>query len=120
MLTTYQLDTFTIIAVIALASLVVLISLNAYIRSQKKKPFDRKMIDPSFILNLKNALGFDNLLQVLVEHERVKFKVSNIKQVNFDLLKTLSNTGVFVKGKDITMTFDYEPRQIKKQLEKGA
>jgi phosphotransferase system IIB component len=120
MLATYQFDTFTIIGVIALATLVVLISLNAYLKNHKPKSFDRHAIEASFILSLRNAFGFDNLRQISVEHERVKFTVENIKNVNFDVLKTLSNTGVFVKGKDITMTFDYEPKLIKKLLEKGA
>lgn len=120
MLATYQLDNITIIAIISIASLVVLISLNAYLSKRKTKPFDRKAIDPTFITNLKNAIGFDNLVKIAVEHERVKFTVNNIKQVNFETLKTLSNKGVFVKGKDITMTFDYEPKLIKMQIEKGA
>ncbi len=120
MLATYQFDTFTIIGVIAIASLVVLISLNAYLKKRKPKSFDRHAIEPTFILSLKNAFGFDNLVQITVEHERVKFTVGNIKAVNFDALKALSNTGVFVKGKEITMSFDYEPKLIKKQLEKGA
>ncbi len=120
MLATYQFDTFTIIGVIAIASLVVLISLNAYLKKHKPKLFDRQAIEPTFIISLKNAFGFDNLVQISVEHERVKFTVNNIKTVNFEALKTLSNTGVFVKGKDITMTFDYEPKRIKEQLEKGA
>ncbi|MCU0105041.1 hypothetical protein N7603_05165 [Acholeplasma vituli] len=120
MLALYQLDTFTIIGVIALASLVVLISLNAYLRKRKPKPFDRTAIDSEFIQKLKNALGFDNIHTITVEHERVKFEVGNVKMVDFEALKTLSNTGVFVKGKVITMAFDYEPKLIKKNLERGV
>ena len=120
MLATYQLDNFTILAIISIASLVVLVSLNAYLRKWKPKTFDRTQIDPKFILDLKNAFGFDNLISTKVEHERVKFTVNNIKTVNFETLKTLSNKGVFVKGKEITMTFDYEPKHIKKLLEKGV
>lgn len=120
MLATYQLDNITIIAIISIASLVVLISLNAYLSKRKTKPFNRMAIEPKFIQDLKNALGFDNIVKITVEHERVKFTVENIKQVNFEALKPLSNKGVFVKGKDITMTFDYEPKLVKMHLQKGA
>lgn len=119
MLATYQIDTFTIIGVIAITTLIVLVSLNAFLRNQKSRPFDRQAIDPSFVLQLKNAFGFANLLSVSVEHERIKFTVENVKLVNFEQLKSLSNTGVFVKGKSITMTLDYEPKIIKKLIEKG-
>lgn len=120
MLTTNTLDTFTIIGVIALASLIVLISLNAYLRKKPKKPFDRTEIDPEFILRLKIALGTDNLTSITVEHERVKFEIKQIKSVQFETLKTLSNTGVFVKGKTITMAFDHDPKLIKKLIERGT
>jgi phosphotransferase system IIB component len=120
MLSNFQFDTITIIGVVTIATLVVLISLNAYLRGRKPKENDRRAIEPQFILQLKNAFGFSNIKQITLEHERVKFTVENIKMVDLDALKSLSNKGVFVKGKDITMTFVYDPKIIKNEIEKGV
>lgn len=120
MLSNFQFDTMTIIGVVTIATLVVLISLNGHLRGRKPKEKDRRAIEPEFILSLKNAFGLNNIKQISLEHERVKFTVEQVKLVDFELLKALSSKGVFVKGKDITMTFVYDPKSIQKALEKGV
>lgn len=111
-------DASTVITILMISVLVVIISLNLYLRKQKKKtPIN--LITDAYIEVLKEAFGIQNLVSVTIEHERVKFLIKDIKKVDLKLLKGFSKEGVFVKGKEITMTFEQNPKEIKRLVERG-
>lgn len=118
MFLTTSIDASTVITILMLSVLVVIISLNLYLRSAKKKQTEKK-VSLAYIEVLKEALGIDNLVSVKIEHERVKFLIKDIKKADLKLLKGFSKEGVFVKSKEITMTFDQNPKEIKRLIERG-
>jgi phosphotransferase system IIB component len=118
MFLTTSIDASTVITILMLSVLVVIISLNLYLRSAKKNQTEKK-VSLAYIEVLKEALGIDNLVSVKIEHERVKFLIKDIKRADLKLLKGFSKEGVFVKSKEITMTFDQNPKEIKRLIERG-
>lgn len=118
MFLTTSIDASTVITILMLSVLVVIISLNLYLRSTKKNQTEKK-VSLAYIEVLKEALGIDNLVSVKIEHERVKFLIKDIKKADLKLLKGFSKEGVFVKSKEITMTFDQNPKEIKRLIERG-
>ncbi|MDY0209992.1 MAG: hypothetical protein RBQ91_01115 [Acholeplasma sp.] len=117
MILSYSIDARMLITILLICSLVVIFSLNLYIRHLNKKTSVIKTLSDAHILVLKEALGIDNLESIRIEHKRVKFLVKDVKKADLKLLKGFSTEGLFVKGKEITLTFEYEPEHIKKALE---
>jgi len=113
-----SIDASTVITILMLSVLVVIISLNLYLRSIKTKT-QVKPLSMAYIEVLKEALGLGNLVSVSIEHERVKFTIKDIKKADLRLLKGFSKEGVFVKSKEITMTFEQNPKEIKRLIERG-
>ena len=120
MILSINIDSTMIISIILICSLVVIVSLNLYLRHQKKTTNHKNELTIAHISLLKEALGVEkgNLDSIKIEHNRVKFLVKDVKSTDLKLLKGFSKEGLFVKGKEITLTFDFDPKQIKEVLEK--
>lgn len=120
MILSYNIDSTIIISIILICSLVVIVSLNLYLRHQKKTTNHKNELTIAHISLLKEALGVEkgNLDSIKIEHNRVKFLVKDVKSTDLKLLKGFSKEGLFVKGKEITLTFEFDPKQIKEALEK--
>ena len=99
-----------VIVAIVLVAVLVLFS----VKGKKNK---RIKIDSNFIDNLFAILGGkDNVLEVLVDNARLKFKVSNLELVDLNALKGLSNQGVFVTGDYIKTLFKFDSKDIMKAM----
>lgn len=120
MILSFNIDSTMIISIILICSLVVIVSLNLYLRHQKKTTNHKNELTIAHISLLKEALGVEkgNLDSIKIEHNRVKFLVKDVKSTDLKLLKGFSKEGLFVKGKEITLTFEFDPKQIKEALEK--
>ncbi len=120
MILSFNIDSTMIISIILICSLVVIVSLNLYLRHQKKTTNHKNELTITHISLLKEALGVEkgNLDSIKIEHNRVKFLVKDVKSTDLKLLKGFSKEGLFVKGKEITLTFEFDPKQIKEVLEK--
>ncbi|MBM7453278.1 hypothetical protein JN09_000603 [Acholeplasma morum] len=120
MILSINIDSTMIISIILICSLVVIVSLNLYLRHQKKTTNHKNELTIAHISLLKEALGVEkgNLDSIKIEHNRVKFLVKDVKSTDLKLLKGFSKEGLFVKGKEITLTFEFDPKQIKEALEK--
>ncbi len=120
MILSVNIDSTMIISIILICSLVVIVSLNLYLRHQKKTTNHKNELTIAHISLLKEALGVEkgNLDSIKIEHNRVKFLVKDVKSTDLKLLKGFSKEGLFVKGKEITLTFEFDPKQIKEVLEK--
>jgi hypothetical protein len=120
MILSFNIDSTMIISIILICSLVVIVSLNLYLRHQKKTTNHKNELTIAHISLLKEALGVEkgNLDSIKIEHNRVKFLVKDVKSTDLKLLKGFSKEGLFVKGKEITLTFEFDPKQIKLALEK--
>ena len=120
MILSINIDSTMIISIILICSLVVIVSLNLYLRHQKKTTNHKNELTIAHISLLKEALGVEkgNLDSIKIEHNRVKFLVKDVKSTDLKLLKGFSKEGLFVKGKEITLTFEFDPKQIKEVLEK--
>lgn len=120
MILSFNIDSTMIISIILICSLVVIVSLNLYLRHQKKTTNHKNELTIAHISLLKEALGVEkgNLDSIKIEHNRVKFLVKDVKSTDLKLLKGFSKEGLFVKGKEITLTFEFDPKQIKEVLEK--
>lgn len=120
MILSFNIDSTMIISIILICSLVVIVSLNLYLRHQKKTTNHKNELTIAHISLLKEALGVEkgNLDSIKIEHNRVKFLVKDVKSTDLKLLKGFSKEGLFVKGKEITLTFEFNPKQIKEALEK--
>jgi phosphotransferase system IIB component len=98
-----------IVAIVLVAVLVLFL-----VKGKKNK---RIKIDSNFIDNLFAILGGkDNVLEVLVDNARLKFKVSNLESVDLNALKGLSNQGVFVTGDYIKTLFKFDSKDIMKAM----
>lgn len=98
-----------IVAIVLVAVLVLFL-----VKGKKNK---RIKIDSNFIDNLFAILGGkDNVLEVLVDNARLKFKVSNLELVDLNALKGLSNQGVFVTGDYIKTLFKFDSKDIMKAM----
>ena len=81
------------------------------------KKTKRVKIDTNFIDNLFKILGGkDNVLEVLVDNARLKFKVNDLETVDLNALKSLSNQGVFVTGDYIKTLFKFDSKDIMKAM----
>lgn len=120
MILSFNIDSTMIISIILICSLVVIVSLNLYLRHQKKTTNHKNELTIAHISLLKEALGVEkgNLDSIKIEHNRVKFLVKDVKSTDLKLLKGFSKEGLFVKGKEITLTFEFDPKKIKEVLEK--
>lgn len=120
MILSFNIDSTMIISILLICSLVVIVSLNLYLRHQKKTTNHKNELTIAHISLLKEALGVEkgNLDSIKIEHNRVKFLVKDVKSTDLKLLKGFSKEGLFVKGKEITLTFEFDPKQIKEALEK--
>lgn len=103
-----------IIGIIASIVLVALVLVIILIVGKKNK---RIKIDSNFIDNLFNILGGkNNVLEVLVDNARLKFKVDNLELVDLNALKGISNQGVFVTGDYIKTLFKFDSKDIMKAM----
>ena len=83
----------------------------------KGKKTKRIKIDSNFIDNLFSILGGkENVLEVLVDNARLKFKVNDLESVDLNALKGISNQGVFVTGDYIKTLFKFESKDIMKSM----
>ena len=99
-----------VIVAIVLVAVLVLFS----VKGKKNK---RIKIDSNFIDNLFAILGGkDNVLEVLVDNARLKFKVENLDSVDLNALKDISNQGVFVTGDYIKTLFKFDSKDIMKAM----
>lgn len=74
-------------------------------------------VDSNFIDGLFSILGGkENVLEVLVDNARLKFKVVNLELVDLNGLKSLSNQGVFVTGDYIKTLFKFDSKDIMKAM----
>ncbi|CCV65853.1 hypothetical protein BN85308320 [Paracholeplasma brassicae] len=97
---------------IVAALLVVIFVIILLSKSKSKRNKKVKTISIDFVNRLRLAIGSDNLIDIKVEHERVKFYIKDYKKVDMTEMKALSYKGVFVKSNEITATFEYEPKEI--------
>ena len=104
-----------IIIVVSLLLLVGLILLIVLLSKKKKKKI---IIDDAFIDNLIGLLGnVNNISSVNVDNGRLKIEVLNLDLVNFDELKKISESGVFITGNVIKTLFKLDSFEIKKALD---
>lgn len=76
-------------------------------------------VDSSFIDNiLKHLGGASNLLATEVENGRLRLKVNDLDIVNFEGLKSMSESGVFVTGDCVKILFKTDSKLIKEELDK--
>ena len=98
-----------VVLAVIIALVVVLI-----VKGKKNK---RIKIDSNFIDNLFSILGGkENVLEVLVDNARLKFKVENLDSVDLNALKGISNQGVFVTGDYIKTLFKFDSKDIMKAM----
>ena len=109
-------DEPSIYGLIAIGFVIILFSSSIYLKKHKPK-VNKVILTKAYISLLKDAFGADNIIEINVEHERVKFIVKDVKKADLKLLKGFSKEGIFVKGKEITMTFKENPKDIKKLLD---
>jgi phosphotransferase system IIB component len=96
---------------VLVAALIIILVL---VKGKKNK---RIKIDSKFIDSLFTILGGkENILEVLVDNARLKFKVNNLEKVDLNALKSLSNQGVFVTGDYIKTLFKFDSKDIMKAM----
>ena len=98
------------IVLFAIIVLVVILLLKG--KKNKKVKIDSNFIDNLFVI----LGGKENVLEVLVDNARLKFKVENLEIVDLNSLKGLSNQGVFVTGDYIKTLFKFESKDIMKAM----
>ncbi len=83
-----------------------------------KKKSKKPVIDNKFVDELINYYGgFSNILDIKIDNARLKVLVKNLKQVDLESIKKVSNSGVFVSGNNIKALFNYNSDILKKELE---
>lgn len=99
------------LAIVLLLSIVIILVL----KNKNKKI----RVDSSFIDNILNYLGgVNNLLSTEVENGRLRLKVNDLDVVNFDGLKSMTESGVFVTGDCVKILFKTDSKLIKEELDK--
>ena len=108
----------THIVVICLGVLVLfLIGLALFLIKKKRKPKGVK-VNNEFIDTLVSYYGgIDNINSVEVENSRLKIEVNDLDNVNLELIKSNSESGVFVTGNIVKTLYKLSSDQIKKSLD---
>ena len=103
---------------IIVVSLVVLVGLILLIVLLSKKKKKKIVVDEEFINNLIDLLGnTDNILETNVDNGRLKIQVKNLDLVNFEKIKEIAESGVFITGNTIKTLFKLDSFEIKKALD---
>ena len=97
------------ISVAVITIMVATVFFIIFIRS--KKAFEEP-INQVFLDQLVSALGgFENILSVTKEHQRLKVTVQNIKLLDANSLKVLQ-LAAFLKGKEVTLLIKNQPEKV--------
>ena len=107
-----------ITVLIIVVSIVVLVRLVLLIVLLSKKKKKRIVVDEEFINNLISLLGdTSNILETNVDNGRLKIQVKNLDLVNFEKIKEIAESGVFITGNTIKTLFKLDSFEIKKALD---
>lgn len=78
--------------------------------------FNKKKLEPTIdVSNIINAIGKSNIKNIEQVQKRVRIQVKDIKTVNLEQLKEVSN-GVFITGDKLVLTFIDKTEEIVKAL----
>lgn len=78
-------------------------------KAKRKKKSQPPAIDfETLVISLGGTL---NILDLSLEHQRLKVKVTDLKKVDQTLLKQL-NIPAFLKGKELTLLIKHHPKEV--------
>lgn len=102
---------------IAIVGLILLLGCLLLFFGWKKKSSSKTLVDTDFLNRLWNALGSkENISEAKVDHERLKLTVKDLEAVQFDVLKEMSPSGVFVMGNQIKIRLQIEAEVLVREL----
>lgn len=92
----------------------ILVALLVVVKVFILKPKDKKEIDfneqSEDIINYLG--GINNIKQVTLDGNRVKFKVHNIEITNLEAFKSIGATGVFISGDNVKMVLPFDSKNL--------
>lgn len=112
--TFFQNNFIYFILTIFLTLLIIVILLILFVKKRKPK----HVVDLKFVDDLLNAFGSNkNIKSINLDTNRLKVEVIDLKIVNLERIKELSNSGVFVTNNTIKALFSYNSDVLKKEIE---
>lgn len=107
--------TQTIILFVVIGVLLVVFSILIFLYF---KVFKKKVVvDNEYIGNIVSILGnIENVNEVSVENNRLRFTIVDLDLVNFEGLKELCSNGVFITGNVVKCLFKIESSTIAREI----
>lgn len=108
-----------LIVVITAILFLILFGLIFFLLKKKKPKKSEIEIDQAYVESIVHHLGEkDNILEIIVDETKLKIKVKDLKKVDLNGLKEMTEGGVFVTSNTIKILFKYESKALKQALEK--